>query len=146
MRTASIQHGAMSIAIDNLIPHRPPMRFIDALTDCTDTTACATACFNADHFAVADGTVLETALVECVAQTVAAAMGQRARVRGESGGTGTGMLTAVSGFQIHSRAPAEQQLQIEVRELRRLGPMLLVAGTVSCEGQLIAAGDLTLYA
>lgn len=122
------------------------MRWIDALTTCTDTTASATACFSADHFAVADGLVLESALVECVAQTVAAAIGQRAHTRGQSGGAGIGMLAAVSDFRIHSRPPAGKQLQIEVRELRRLGPMLLVAGIVSCEGQLFASGELTLHA
>ena len=63
----------MSVGLETLIPHRVPMRFIDALTDCTDTTASATACFSANHFAVAGGAVLETALVECVAQTAAAA-------------------------------------------------------------------------
>jgi predicted hotdog family 3-hydroxylacyl-ACP dehydratase len=136
----------MSFAIENLIPHRAPMRWIDALTTCTDTTASATACFSADHFAVADGLVLEPALVECVAQTVAAAIGQRAHTRGQSGGAGIGMLAAVSDFRIHSRPPAGKQLQIEVRELRRLGPMLLVAGIVSCEGQLFASGELTLHA
>jgi 3-hydroxymyristoyl/3-hydroxydecanoyl-(acyl carrier protein) dehydratase len=90
--------------------------------------------------------VLEPALVECVAQTAAAALGQRAQMRGQSGSAGIGMLTAVSDFQIHSRAPAGKQLQIKVRELRRLGPMLLVAGTVSCEGREIASGELMLYA
>jgi predicted hotdog family 3-hydroxylacyl-ACP dehydratase len=136
----------MSAGIETLIPHRVPMRFIDALTDCTDTTASATANFCADHFAVADGAVLETALVECVAQTVAAALGQRAKNRGHSGGAADGMLIAVINFQIQSRPPAEKQLHIEIRDLKRLGPMLMISGNISCEGQVIASGELTLYA
>ena len=136
----------MSSAVDNLIPHRAPMRWLDALTECTDTTATATVCFNADHFAVADGVVLESALVECVAQTVAAALGYRGQKRGESGKPGLGMLTVVSDFQIRSRPLAGKQLTVEVRELRRLGPMLLVTGSVACDGQVIAIGELTLYA
>lgn len=129
--------------IETLLPHRAPMLLLETFTGCTDTTASATACFAADHFAVADGKVLEPALVECVAQTVAAAMGYRAR--GQAGPPRIGMLTIVSDFQIHSRPPAGQQLQIEARELRRLGPMLMVAGTITCNGQLIASGNLTLY-
>ncbi len=137
----------MSSAIETLVPHRAPMRFIDALTDCTDTTARATACFSASHFAVADGAVLETALVECVAQTVAAALGQRAKNRGQAGGAANiGMLVAVTNFQIQSRPPAEKQLHIEIRDLKRLGPMLMISGNISCEGQVIASGELTLYA
>ncbi|MGA2871130.1 MAG: hypothetical protein ABSF34_18465, partial [Verrucomicrobiota bacterium] len=62
----------MSVALDDLIPHRAPMQWINALADCSETTATATACFQTDDFAVVDGKVIETALVECVAQTVAA--------------------------------------------------------------------------
>ena len=138
----------MPVAIENLIPHRAPMRFIDALVECTDTTAAATVCFRADSFAVANGFVLETALVECVAQTVAAALGQRALTHGKSdfAVAATGMLVAVSNFKIQSRPPAGKTLRIEVRELKRLGLMLRVAGEISCDGQPIAAGELTLYA
>jgi len=136
----------MPSAIETLVPHRAPMCFIDALTDCTDTTATATACFSADDFAVADGAVLETALVECVAQTVAAALGQRAKNRGQSGSAANGMLVAVTNFQIQLRPPVEKQLHVEIRDLKRLGPMLMISGKISCEGQAIASGELTLYA
>jgi len=136
----------MSNAIEELLPHRPPMRWIDALAECTDTTAVATVSFADDSLAVAGGWVLETALVECVAQTVAAAMGHRARARGKSGLPISGMLTSVSDFRILARAPAGRLLRIEVRELRRLGMMMMISGIVSCEGQTVASGELTLYA
>ena len=136
----------MPTDIEQLLPHRPPMRWIDALTACTDTTAVATASFTDDSLAVADGWVLESALVECVAQTVAAAMGRRARTLDKSGLPISGMLTSVSDFRMLARAPAAKPLRIEVRELRRLGRMTMVSGTVSCEGQTVATGELTLYA
>jgi predicted hotdog family 3-hydroxylacyl-ACP dehydratase len=138
----------MPIAIENLIPHRAPMRFIDALIECTETTAVATVCFREDSFAVANGFILETALVECVAQTVAAALGQRAKICGESdsGMAAKGMLVSVSNFKIQSRPAAGKNLRIEIRELKRLGLMLRVAGEISCDGQSIASGELTLYA
>lgn len=136
----------MPAAIETLIPHRAPMCFIAALTDCTDTTARATACFPTDHFATANGAVLEAALVECLAQTVAAALGHRAGADGKTGAANNGMLAAVSNFKIHSPAPLDKILTLEVRELKRLGPMLLIAGTISCADQLIAAGELSLYA
>jgi predicted hotdog family 3-hydroxylacyl-ACP dehydratase len=136
----------MPIAIETLIPHRAPMRFIQVLTECTDTTARATASFSADHFAVTDGAVMETALVECVAQTVAAALGHRASASGKTGAANNGMLAAVSNFKFHSPPPLETSLSIEVRELKRLGPMLLIAGTISNADRLIASGELSLYA
>jgi 3-hydroxyacyl-[acyl-carrier-protein] dehydratase len=138
----------MSVAIENLIPHRAPMRFIDELIECTETTAVATVCFRADSFAVTNGFVLETALVECVAQTVAAALGQRAKISGQSGSgiAATGMLVSVSNFKIQSRPPSGKELRIEIRELKRLGLMLRIVGEIICDGQLVAAGELTLYA
>jgi len=136
----------MSIALENLLPHRSPMLWIECLTNCTDTEAVATATFKESDFAVADGVVLEAALVECVAQTVAAAQGERARRSGKSAASAGGMLAAITDFRIQARAPLGKPLQIQVRELKRFGPMLLVSGEVKCEGQLIASGQLSLYA
>jgi predicted hotdog family 3-hydroxylacyl-ACP dehydratase len=140
----------MPAAIEELIPHRPPMRWISALVECSATHAVATACFGENDFPVAGGKVLETALVECAAQTVAAALGQRGRERGRergnSGAPANGMLVSVSNFKIQTRPPAGKTLRIEVRETKRLGPMLLVSAEISCEGQMVAAGELSLYA
>jgi len=136
----------MSTAIEQLIPHRAPMRWVEKSLDCTATTATATTRFTSEHFAVANGMVIETALVECMAQTVAAALGQRMRASGKSGAANNGMLAAVSNFKIHSRPPLDQTLTIEVREVKRLGPMLMIAGKISCGAELIATGDLSLYA
>jgi predicted hotdog family 3-hydroxylacyl-ACP dehydratase len=122
------------------------MLWIEELTRCTDTEATATASFKEGDFAVADGAVLETALVECIAQTVAAAQGERARKSGKSGASVGGMLAAVTDFKIDAPVPAGKSLQIEVCELKRFGPMLLVSGEVKCEGQRIASGQLSLYA
>lgn len=122
------------------------MLWIEALTRCTETEATATTTFNEGDFAVANGVVLETALVECMAQTVAAAQGERARRSGKGGATVGGMLAAVTNFQIRGRAPIGKPLQIEVHELKRFGPMLLVSGEVMCENKVIASGQLSLYA
>lgn len=136
----------MSRILENLLPHRPPMLWINDLSRCTDTEATATTTFKEADFAVANGTVLETALVECMAQTVAAAHGERARRSGKGGANVGGMLAAVTNFQFRGRALIGKPLQIEVRELKRFGPMLLVSGEVKCDGQLIASGQLSLYA
>jgi predicted hotdog family 3-hydroxylacyl-ACP dehydratase len=169
----------MSTAIEQLIPHRAPMRWVDELCDCTDTTATATTRFTAGHYAVAhpeserrllaaagnhaktshlppEGAVpsgaseselvIETALVECLAQTVAAALGHRMRASGQPGAANQGMLAAVSNFKILTPPPLDQTLTIEIREVKRLGPMLLITGKISCGAALIATGDLSLYA
>jgi predicted hotdog family 3-hydroxylacyl-ACP dehydratase len=136
----------MIAALEQLIPHRAPMRWIDALTECTDTTAVATATFGVEHFAVENGAVLETALVECVAQTAAAALGWRAQAGGKSGAANNGMLIAVTNFRIESHLSSGKAVRIEISERKRLGSMLMISGVITCEGIRIASGDLTLYA
>jgi hypothetical protein len=37
-------------------------------------------------------------------------------------------------------------IRIEISERKRLGPMLMISGIITCEGKLVASGDLTLYA
>jgi predicted hotdog family 3-hydroxylacyl-ACP dehydratase len=125
------------------------MQWIDELIDYTDTTASAKASFGPGHLALNDGVILETALVECMAQTVAAALGARAqsaKISERKAEAASGMLAAVGNFRISAIPSAGKPLLIEVRELKRLGPMLLVLGTVSCAGELIASGELSLYA
>lgn len=122
------------------------MRWITALVEFTETTARATAELTPDHFALANGALMETALVECVAQTVAAAQGAKASAAGGARPSGSGMLVAVSGFRIESRPAVGKIICVDVRELRRFGPMLLVAGTITCDGTSVASGELTLYA
>ena len=129
-----------------LIPHRDPMCFVDELLEYSDTTAVASATLPADHFATTDGCVLEAALVECVAQTVAADMGRRAREKGKSGMSVRGMLTSVAGFRIITRPPAGRPLRIAIRELRRMGMMLMIAGEITCDDRVVASGEMTLYA
>jgi predicted hotdog family 3-hydroxylacyl-ACP dehydratase len=136
----------MSIPLENFLAHRPPMLWIEALTRCTDSEATATARFHEGDFAVGSGAVLETALVECLAQTVAAAQGERAHRTGKTGPKVSGMLAAVTDFRIKAPAPIGKALQIDICELKRFGPMLLVSGEVTCEGQSIASGQLSLYA
>ena len=102
--------------------------------------------FAKDHFAVVNGQIAESALVECVAQTVAAALGYRSRGKGNVTSANSGMLAAVSNFNIRKRPRADVSLEIAVAEIKRLGPMLMVSGKIWCAGELIASGELSLYA
>ncbi|HEU6449160.1 MAG TPA: hypothetical protein VFV23_12045 [Verrucomicrobiae bacterium] len=132
--------------IEKLIPHRAPMRFIDALVECTENAAAATTCFADKSFAVAGGKVLESALVECLAQTAAASRRHLAQANGKANEPQFGMLVAVSNFKIHSRPLMEKTLRIEIFERKRLGQMRMISGRIFCDGEMVASGDLSLYA
>jgi predicted hotdog family 3-hydroxylacyl-ACP dehydratase len=133
--------------IEEVIPHRPPMRMIDALTEWSDDSASGVVVFDGNHMAVHDGLVVESALVECIAQTVAAMEGAK-RVACESprgpAGEQVGMLCGVSDFAVVRRPRAGDRLEIRVQVRKRLGPMLLADGQVLCNGHIAAAGSLKL--
>jgi len=136
----------MMASIEKLLPHRAPMRWVEELLECTATTATARIRFTRDHYAVTDGIPLETALVECMAQTVAAALGYRLQQSGDTNQSNHGMLAAVSNFKLISAVPLDQDLLVDVIEVKRLGPMLMVTGKVIDGEAVIATGDLSLYA
>src|SRR5947209_4740524 len=98
--------------LELLMPHRYPIRWLDALTDCTETEARAEVMFSQGHFAVHDGKIAESALIECVAQTVAAGFGWLTRQKRTEGKPGGGMLAAVSRFHFEQTAPLDVPLEI----------------------------------
>lgn len=131
---------------ERLIPHRAPMRLIDELIEVGPGFARARVRFGVDHIAVADGRVIEPALVECAAQTVAGGVGYAALQNPEGEGERKlGMLTGVSDFEIHRLPAAESTLLIEVREEKKLGSMRLVSAKITCDGELVAQGQLKVY-
>ena len=133
----------MRVDAGTLVPHRPPMLLIDALVECGGGSARAEAALPEGHLAVADGAVLESALVECVAQTAAAMKGFDAR--GQEGPASIGMLAGAADFEVFRRPPAGRRLTIEVREERRLGALALIYGRVLCDGQTVASGQLRVH-
>lgn len=131
-----------AIAAETVIPHRPPMRLIDTLETWSEAGAQASVVFDATHLAVDSGRVTEAALVECLAQTVAAMEGARAAAAGTGGQLG--MLCGVADFTVLRRPCAGERLEVRVRAEKRLGSMLLAAGEVWCNGSLAASGALKL--
>jgi len=135
------------IDVEDVIPHRPPMRMIDALTEWSDDSARGVVVFDENHMAVHDGLVVESALVECIAQTVAAMEGaKRAACENPGGPAGehVGMLCGVSDFSVVRRPRAGDRLEVRVQVRKRLGPMLLADGQVLCDGLVAAEGSLKL--
>ena len=131
--------------IEQLVPHQPPFRWIDALVGCTETTAMAIATVTESHFASSDGRLLEIGLLECMAQTAAAAAAWRMLDHPSPSRRDAGMLAAINDFSCAARPPFGAQLVIEIRELKKFGPLLRLAGTVHWNSRLLAHGELTVH-
>jgi predicted hotdog family 3-hydroxylacyl-ACP dehydratase len=139
----------MKIDAITLIPHRPPMLMIDCLVESSEGAACAEAALGEGHVGVSEGRVLESALVECVAQTAAAMKALAARRGGNAvagrGDTAPGLLAGVTAFRVFRRPAAGERLTIRIREDKQLGPMSLVTGRVLCGDEVVAEGQLKVY-
>lgn len=126
-----------------ILPHRPPMVMIDTLVRCDTQSAVALQTFNEGDYGVSGDSVLEPALIECLAQTVAAMYGSLALASGLS--PGMGMLVGVSDFRLYGPARLGLALELVTEVTKRLGPFCLVAGTITQGEALIARGNLKFY-
>ena len=134
----------MNPELEQILPHRPPMVLIDSLTRCDSETAQASKTFTSGDYGLEeDGRVTEPMLIECLAQTVAAAQGRQARLHGDE--PAEGMLVGVSGFEFLRHACQGEALTLTTRVTHRVGQFLVVEGSVRAAEELIATGELKLY-
>jgi len=127
----------------DILPHRPPMVMIDALVRAEGDLATAVKTFDRESYGAEGGRVLESALIECLAQTVAALEGRNARQSGRR--VPGGILAGVDHFVFHRRARCDCPLQLTVTVTRRIGPFCLASGRVEQDGAVLAEGNLKFY-
>ena len=70
--------------MSSLVPHEPPMLWIDEVVEHTDSSIVCRTTLRADHVFLDDGRAESLVVVELMAQTVAAFVGLSERVRGEA--------------------------------------------------------------
>ncbi len=101
-------------AIVELIPHRPPMVFVDALLAATEATATCSFTVGRGTACLRDGQLPAIYAIESMAQAAAAHLGALARWRGEP--PQGGYLVGMRDVALHTRAFAPGDvLTIEVR-------------------------------
>jgi 3-hydroxymyristoyl/3-hydroxydecanoyl-(acyl carrier protein) dehydratase len=133
----------MATELDALLPHRPPLVMIDRLVDACPESARAQKTFFPDSYGADGDSVCDAALVECLAQTVAAAQGETTRRLGLP--PERGMLVGVSGFRFHRQARLGEPLELSIEIVKRLGAMILVNGRIAQNGNAVADGTLKFF-
>lgn len=129
--------------MSEILPHRAPMVWIDAIIECDDESATSTKVFSGDDYGAECSKIPETVLIECLAQTIAAMNGVSARRLGRP--VARGMLVGVDGFEFCRSARAGVKFEFFVRITRKLGPFVFAEGTVRHEGEVTAKGNLKFY-
>ncbi len=82
-------------SLREVLPHRPPMLMVDALTHCGPDKATATKTFARGSYGCEGDEVENSALIECLAQTTAAMEGTRLRQSAPASGGQDGQADPV---------------------------------------------------
>ena len=129
---------------EKFIPHRLPMRLVDALISCAETGAEIEAIPSADCILVgADGILDEAALVELLAQSYAVAKGYDDLLQGKP--ISEGYLVGVRKFHILHPARAGERLLVRIKTVGSFEGFAVAEGEVEREGELIARGTIKLW-
>lgn len=126
-----------------LIPHRSPMVLIDEVIEYgADRIRATRTVRDGDPFVGADG-LDESAMLEVIAQTIAAGDAMYARSKG--GTVRKGYLTGLTGVKIHGRAGIGDVIDVTAFCLKRMDGMGLFDVQALSEGRLLAEGRFKLF-
>ena len=132
-----------STAFKELIPHRPPMVLIDEVTDYGAERICAQRTIRGgDPFVEADG-LNDAALLEVIAQTIAAGDAMYAQSKG--GKVIKGYLTGLTSVKIAGRAKVGDLVEVTADCLKRMDGMGLFEASASAGDRLLAEGRFKLF-
>lgn len=138
--------GELPLPLDaeGLLPHRPPMRFVDTLLSASGGCAVTQTVFPEDSIVAGeDGSIDEVSFLEMIAQSFAVYKGFMDRKEGKA--PREGFLVGVRHLKIFGRASAGDPLVTTVRSTGTFGGFTIVEGTVARGGEPVASGTLKLY-
>ena len=132
-----------SIEFMHLIPHRSPMILVDEVTEYGAERIRATRTVReGDPFVEPDG-LADAALLEVIAQTIAAGDAMYAKSKG--GQVLKGYLTGLTGVRIHGRARIGDTVTVQADCLKRMDGMGLFEGSAAVGDRLLAVGRFKLF-
>ncbi len=132
------------MAAERLIPHRAPMRLVDALLSVNGGCAVAESVLpRSAILADGEGKIDEVAFVELIAQSYAAFRGYTDRRDGNS--PAGGFLVGVRDLAVAGRAYAGDRLLTSIRTVASIGGFAVVEGAVTRGDETLASGTLKLW-
>jgi len=127
----------IDVNIDNLIPHRRPLRLIDEILGVDEDSAVSAAVTTQQWPMLADGAVNPIVLIELVAQT-AAAMGGLKGKKGAAGNRGliVGIKSAdffIHGIPLRSRVITRSTTRLLIENFKEITGVVQIDDTVVAE-------------
>ncbi len=134
----------LPVSAEKFIPHRSPMRLVDTLVSCEDTSGVVETTIPADCIlADIDGTLDEVALVELLAQSYAVIKGYDDTLHGRE--ISEGYLVGVRKMRVTGQALVGDKLLIRIRTVGCFEGFAVAEGEIVCAGKIIASGSIKLW-
>ena len=148
--TAPLRNPAQSMTglplIDALLPHRPPMRFVTAIVDNSETGLTCAGRIPSQCALVSDGTAPALAALELAAQTAATWEALRRWREGGVAAPRVGYLVALRDVTFFAACiPAEQSLIAAVRLQAAAPPLTHYEIEVALNGALVLQGTIATF-
>ena len=134
-----------AVAVDELVPHRGDMSWLDTVLSADDETVVAQATVRPDSYFVRDGRAPVWVGVEYMAQAIAAWAGNRARLKGQA--VKVGLLLGTRRYAVHRQAfVVGDCLRIEARcELMGDNGLGMFASQIFVDDALAAEANLSVF-
>jgi 3-hydroxyacyl-[acyl-carrier-protein] dehydratase len=130
--------------ITKIIPHRNPMVMIDGYEKIDENRAFSEKTFLPGDYGCHNGTVLESVLIECVAQTVAAHFGYNEMIE-NSKNQMFGMLVSVDTFYFFQKLSENAKIQITIHKKDQVGDFNIYDSRITALEKLIAEGEIKVF-
>jgi len=130
--------------ITQIIPHRYPMIMIDSYSRIDNDNAVSKKTFQKEDYGCENGVVIDSILIECVAQTAAAHYGYQALINQDEN-PGIGMLVTVDKFNFYHKVMATSEIEISISKTDEIGAIKLIEGKVSLKSRIVATGNIKVF-
>lgn len=134
--------------INELLPQKPPMVMVDGLLSHDDQRTVSTLTIAAENIFVDKGVLIESGLIENIAQTAALRNGWSARARPGGKALKTppvGVIGGIKNLRIHALPAVGSRIVTEITVITEIMNATVVAGKVEAGGVLFAECEMKIF-
>lgn len=135
----------MNYSAEPLLPQRPPFQFIENLVFCSENEFRSQFRIKQNELFVVCEELSESALLENMAQTVAAGNTWYQQQQANEQDPKMGFIGAIKKIMIHRKPKVNEILQTHVQIIHEIGDARIADAKIFCQDALIASAELTIF-
>ncbi len=133
----------LPMAAGSLLPHRPPMLFVENLLLRQGDRASGQAILPLSGIGISQNRLLPEYFIELIAQTAAMANGYDAIVSGEQ--PANGMLVGIDSFSYLSPGHLGRSVRIDIDKTFEFGAIKVISGEIYDGDELLVTGAIKVW-